>query len=42
VRAHDFWCNADGELYGPQSDLTWNVQPGAFRLLLPPRSEPSA
>jgi len=42
VRAHDFWCNADGELYGPQSDLTWNVQPGAFRLLLPSRSEPSA
>ena len=42
VRAHDFWCNADGELYGPHSDLTWEVQPSAFRLLLPPRSEPSA
>jgi diacylglycerol kinase (ATP) len=41
VRAHDFWCNADGELYGPESDVTWHVEPKVFRLLLPPRSEPS-
>jgi diacylglycerol kinase (ATP) len=42
VRARHFWYNADGELYGPESDVTWHVEPGAFRLLLPPRREPSA
>jgi diacylglycerol kinase (ATP) len=35
LRGHHLWCNADGELYGPASELEWRVEPGALRLLLP-------
>jgi diacylglycerol kinase (ATP) len=37
IRGHHLWCNADGELYGPYSELSWRIEPGALRLLLPPR-----
>jgi diacylglycerol kinase (ATP) len=35
VRGTDLWCNADGELYGPASEMSWRIEPGALRLLLP-------
>jgi diacylglycerol kinase (ATP) len=35
IRGHRLWCNADGELYGPESELSWRVEPGALRMLLP-------
>jgi YegS/Rv2252/BmrU family lipid kinase len=36
VTGEDYWCNADGELYGPERNLTWRVEPGALRMVLPP------
>jgi diacylglycerol kinase family enzyme len=36
VSGEDYWCNADGELYGPERNLTWRVEPGALRMVLPP------
>lgn len=35
IRGHDLWCNADGELYGPASELSWRIEPAALRMLLP-------
>jgi diacylglycerol kinase (ATP) len=32
-----FWCNADGEVYGPEANHEWHVEPGAFRMALPAR-----
>ncbi len=37
VTGQDFWCNADGELEGPDRHRDWKVVPGAARLVLPPR-----
>ena len=39
VTGEDFWCNADGELYGPERNYTWRVEPGAVRFVLPPAPE---
>lgn len=30
-----FWCSADGEVYGPERQRTWHVEPEAYHLLLP-------
>ena len=35
VSGQQFWCNADGELYGPERNHSWRVEPGAARVLLP-------
>ncbi|MGH3365611.1 MAG: diacylglycerol/lipid kinase family protein [Nocardioidaceae bacterium] len=32
-----FWCNADGEVFGPETNLEWHVEPGALRMVLPPK-----
>ena len=37
VTGQDFWCNADGELEGPDRHRAWRVVPGAARMVLPPR-----
>lgn len=37
VSGQPFYCSADGELYGPERNRTWRVEPGAFRMTLPPR-----
>jgi len=37
VSGQDFWCSADGELYGPERQRTWRIEPGAFTMTLPPR-----
>lgn len=35
VSGQEFWCNADGEVYGPERNRTWRVEPGAVRMALP-------
>src|SRR4051794_9335700 len=31
-----FYCSADGELYGPERNRTWHIEPAAFSMPLPP------
>ena len=38
ICGEQFWCSADGEVYGPERQRTWTVEPGAFRMALPPCS----
>lgn len=35
VSGGPFWCSADGEIYGPERQRTWHVEPAAYELLLP-------
>jgi YegS/Rv2252/BmrU family lipid kinase len=35
ISGQSFYCSADGELYGPESNRTWRVERGAFRMPLP-------
>jgi YegS/Rv2252/BmrU family lipid kinase len=35
VSGQDFYCSADGEIYGPERNRTWHVEPGAFTMPLP-------
>jgi len=35
VSGGPFWCSADGEIYGPERQRTWRVEPDAYRMLLP-------
>jgi diacylglycerol kinase family enzyme len=35
VSGQDFYCSADGELYGPERNRTWHVEQGAFSMPLP-------
>ncbi|MDQ4007069.1 MAG: YegS/Rv2252/BmrU family lipid kinase [Actinomycetota bacterium] len=37
VSGQDFWCNADGEVYGPEVNHEWHVEPAAFQMALPSR-----
>lgn len=30
-----FWCSADGEIYGPERQRTWRVEPAAYSMLVP-------
>jgi hypothetical protein len=30
-----FWCSADGEIYGPERQRTWRVEPAAYSMVLP-------
>jgi diacylglycerol kinase family enzyme len=30
-----FWCSADGEVFGPERQRSWRVEPEAYSLLLP-------
>jgi diacylglycerol kinase (ATP) len=36
ISGQDFWCNADGEVFGPEVNHEWHVEPGAFVMSLPP------
>ncbi len=36
ISGQEFYCSADGELYGPERNRSWRVEPGAFRMPLPP------
>ncbi|MCW2758628.1 MAG: ytlR [Nocardioidaceae bacterium] len=35
VSGEEFWCSADGEIYGPERHRTWTLQPAAFGMVLP-------
>ncbi|HEU5036771.1 MAG TPA: YegS/Rv2252/BmrU family lipid kinase [Nocardioides sp.] len=35
VSGGPFWCSADGEVYGPERQRTWRIEPGAYSMLLP-------
>ena len=35
VTGQAFYCSADGEIYGPERNRTWHVEPGAFSMPLP-------
>ncbi len=35
VSGQDFYCSADGEVYGPEHHRTWRVEQGALRMALP-------
>jgi YegS/Rv2252/BmrU family lipid kinase len=35
VSGQDFYCSADGEVYGPERNRTWRVEPHALRMMLP-------
>ena len=35
ISGQNFYCSADGEVYGPERTRTWHVERGAYRMLLP-------
>jgi diacylglycerol kinase (ATP) len=35
VSGEEFWCSADGEVYGPERHRTWRVEPAAYSLVVP-------
>jgi len=35
VAGEEFWCSADGEVYGPERQRTWHIEPAAYSMLLP-------
>ena len=39
VSGDEFWLSADGEISGPERNRTWRIEPGAFRMPLPPRGD---
>ena len=39
VSGEAFYCSADGEIYGPERQRSWHVQPGAYRFVLPPAGQ---
>ena len=37
VSGGPFWCSADGEIYGPERQRTWHVEPAAYSMCCPGR-----
>ncbi|GCD90537.1 diacylglycerol kinase family protein [Nocardioides sp. LS1] len=35
VAGEEFWCSADGEIYGPERQRTWHLEPAAYSMVLP-------
>ncbi len=35
VSGQEFWCSADGEIYGPERRRSWHVEPAAYSMTLP-------
>ena len=35
VSGEEFYCSADGEVYGPERKRTWHVEPAAYRFVFP-------
>jgi YegS/Rv2252/BmrU family lipid kinase len=35
VSGGEFWCSADGEIYGPERQRTWHVEQAAYAMTLP-------
>jgi diacylglycerol kinase (ATP) len=39
VSGEAFYCSADGEIYGPERQRSWHVQPAAYRFVLPSEAQ---
>ena len=37
VSGEEFYCSSDGEIYGPERQRSWRIEPAAYSLVLPPR-----
>lgn len=35
VAGEEFYCSADGEVYGPERHRTWRIEPDAYTMVLP-------
>ncbi|WP_241153762.1 diacylglycerol/lipid kinase family protein [Nocardioides pantholopis] len=35
ISGEQFYCAADGEIYGPERSRTWRLEPAAYRMVLP-------
>jgi diacylglycerol kinase (ATP) len=35
ISGEEFYCSADGEIYGPERQRTWHVEPAAYSMILP-------
>ncbi|MGD9961584.1 diacylglycerol/lipid kinase family protein [Nocardioides sp.] len=35
ISGEEFWCSADGEIYGPERQRTWRLEPAAYAMTLP-------
>jgi diacylglycerol kinase (ATP) len=35
VTGEQFWCSADGEIYGPERQRSWHVEAAAYSMVLP-------
>ncbi|MCH1865094.1 diacylglycerol kinase family protein [Nocardioides sp. CFH 31398] len=35
ISGEEFYCSADGEIYGPERSRSWRVEPAAYTLLVP-------
>jgi len=35
ISGEEFYCAADGEVYGPERNRTWHVEPAAYSMVLP-------
>ncbi len=35
VTGEEFWCSADGEIYGPERHRSWHVEPAAYSMVVP-------
>jgi YegS/Rv2252/BmrU family lipid kinase len=35
VSGGEFYCSADGEIYGPERSRTWRVEPAAYSMIVP-------
>jgi diacylglycerol kinase (ATP) len=35
VSGEPFYCSADGEIYGPERQRSWHVEPAAYRFVMP-------
>ena len=35
VSGTEFWCSADGEIYGPERHRSWHLEPAAYSMIVP-------
>uniref|UniRef100_UPI0016000789 diacylglycerol/lipid kinase family protein n=1 Tax=Nocardioides pelophilus TaxID=2172019 RepID=UPI0016000789 len=35
VSGTEFWCSADGEIYGPERHRMWRLEPAAYSMIVP-------
>jgi len=35
VTGTEFWCSADGEIYGPERHRSWRLEPAAYSMIVP-------